>query len=348
MHGRCVAKIKDGGDRQIKARTQQVDRLRSTSGTKVPEYVEFNIPKEQRRTTRAIGNLLQQYHLTCGEFKLMKGLARKRGTHILLDSAVQGLPFVHDWFSQDGMEPRVFEPSERELKNVEYLNGVIKSLSGINIKSIVVIGGGVLMNCGAYIAERLKADLYHLPTTLLAMADGAGGKVRVNAIIDGECKKHYYRTYYLPNAIYADPRFLDSLPENQKRIGLVEIVKHGIFQSEPLYDYLMGYGRRIYQDTDALYKAAMWAAELKSICLDADFYELGAGRELLRAGHDISDRIEEESGFTIPHGYAVALGIISQLENGGYYPGLYPELPEKANRIFKELGIPRTMEEYYS
>ena len=330
--------------REIRTRTRKVDRFRSCSADS-SRAIEFRVPLGQARPSRIMGHTIREYYLQCdglGKWtELADNAERMAGTIVLVDSGIRGLPFVSNWLEKHGISPLVLRVSEKELKNIEFLNDLVRSLSEANLSLVLVIGGGAMINSGAYIAEKLETDLCHFPTTLLAMADGAGGKVRANAIIGGEYRKHHYKSYYVPNAMYVDKRFIPSLPENQKKIGLVEIIKHGLFQSEPLYDYLMQCGEQICQDTDALFRAAMWAAELKAACLAIDPYEIDAGGKILRAGHGISDRIEEGSGFSIPHGYAVAMGIVSQLEKGDD-----KEMLDRARHIFGLFGIPRTMDEY--
>jgi 3-dehydroquinate synthetase len=80
------------------------------------------------------------------------------------------------------------------------------------------------------------------------------------------------------------------------------------------------------------------------VCIEIDVEENENGsRRILRGGHDFSDRLEEDMKLKIPHGFAVSIGIIKQLqlENDN-------ELLEKANRIFRLFGIPTTVEEFQS
>ncbi|MEK6819463.1 MAG: hypothetical protein AABY10_06050, partial [Nanoarchaeota archaeon] len=61
---------------------------------------------------------------------------------------------------------------------------------------------------------------------------------------------------------------------------------------------------------------------------------------ILRGGHDFSDRLEEDLRLSIPHGLAVAIGIIKQLEQEENY-----ELLDKAKKIFSLFGIPYSLEQ---
>ncbi len=79
-------------------------------------------------------------------------------------------------------------PHEEETKERHWLDRFISNESLLQSPpyEIVVIGGGILLNAGAYVAEQLGSDLTYIPTTVLAMSDGSiGGKVRANEIKDG-------------------------------------------------------------------------------------------------------------------------------------------------------------------
>jgi len=174
------------------------------------------------------------------------------------------------------------------------------------------------------------------------MSDSAGGKVRVNFVSNNRAYKHFYKSFYEPNAMFLDERFLESLPEKQKKIGFVEIIKHGLFQSPKLYDYLLNSGRDLFADIQKMKKAILWASDLKRVCIEMDVEENENGsRRILRGGHDFSDRIEEDLKLEIPHGIAVAIGIIKQLEMEHE-----KQLLDKAKKLFDLLDIPYTIEDY--
>jgi 3-dehydroquinate synthetase len=108
---------------------------------------------------------------------------------------------------------------------------------------------------------------------------------------------------------------LDTLSETVIRAALAEIIKQGIFQSDALLEYVLSDSFRPFSRREDLLKAVVWAADLKRVCIEYDPEESADGaRIILRAGHDISDRLEEKFSFGIPHGYAVAVGIVKQLE----------------------------------
>lgn len=263
----------------------------------------------------------------------------------LLDKTVSQQKFVKDFVKKQGIKPFILSAIEDKVKIKHFLEDFIEKNRLRELKEdslVIVIGGGLLLNIGAYVSEQLSAGLILFPTTVLSMADGSGGKVRANTLSNNRAYKHYYKSFYEPNTIFIDKRFLDTLPEIQIKIGLVEIIKHGIYQSSKLHEFLMKEGENLFKDKAKLLKAIFWAAELKGICMEIDVEENENGsRRILRGGHGFSDRLEEDLKLKIPHGFAVSIGIIKQLEFDGE-----ASLLEKAKKIFDLFEIPKTIEEF--
>lgn len=76
--------------------------------------------------------------------------------------------------------------------------------------------------------------------TIITMSDTCiGGKVRLNDIQDGDFVKNAYRSCYEPSEILVDPQFLEGMTEHQIRYGLCKIMKHALYQSDGLLEYLL-------------------------------------------------------------------------------------------------------------
>ncbi len=305
--------------------------------------ITFRVPASHPRR-----RVICEYELRCGEFDpFMSLIGRSEAAPRVVIScdSVQHLDFVARKMPGEKSACLVVRSIEAEVKTVSYMNSLLRKqpLQGLSDEGVlVVVGGGLLLNVGAYIAEQTNLGLVLYPTTALAMADGAGGKVRLNSLAFGKAYKHYYKSFYEPDRIVIDPRFLDSLPAFQKKCGLVEVIKHGLFQSPALYDYMLQNCRAVLETRNHLLKAVLWAADLKRVCLDVDIEENENGsRRILRGGHSFSDRLEEAEKFTIPHGYAVAIGIAMELEHAQDR-----KLSGRALDIFRLYDIPTSLPEF--
>jgi 3-dehydroquinate synthetase len=158
----------------------------------------------------------------------------------IIDKSISQQDFIKKFLKKNKIKPIVLKAIEDTVKTKAFLDEILREnqLEEKQNLTFIVIGGGLLMNVGAYIAERTSGNLILFPTTVLSMADSSGGKVRINFVASNRAYKHFYKSFYEPNAMFLDERFLASLPIKQIQIGLVEIIKHSLFQSPALYDFL--------------------------------------------------------------------------------------------------------------
>jgi 3-dehydroquinate synthetase/4-aminobutyrate aminotransferase-like enzyme len=170
---------------------------------------------------------------------------------------------------------------------------------------VVVAGGGSMLDFIGLCCGLMYRGLRYLsvPTSLIGLADAAyGGKTAVN-----HGAKNQLGMYHHPTMVYANPLFLDTLPERHLRSGMIEIVKLGIFFPDikaAVADVLAG--RRSAADT-----ARMAARRKLELLADDPFEETDAA--VLLYGHPFANSFESfasgRPGCRLSHGEAVALGI---------------------------------------
>ncbi len=302
--------MEDSLYKQIIQASNSVDeRFLNISAEELERFrISFPVPGSHNRS-----KAIKSYDFIVSE---MGKAFSDRSTVVFIDSGLKKLEWVSESISKDA---QVFwiKPKEEETKDQARLDQYIEKeqLRDKGFEEAVAIGGGIVLNAVAYIAEKLESDLVYVPTTLLAMCDGSiGGKVRANLIENGIYKKHAYKSYYEPNQVIVGPRFLESLPEKQISIGMGEVLKHGVYQSERLLDYIASNDFRPFENKNDLLKVVLWTAALKGVCFDIDPEETPDGAEkIIRGAHNASDKIEEASNFTIPHGLAVTQAIYNEL-----------------------------------
>lgn len=235
---------------------------------------------------------------------------------VLADAITQSFPWLPEEIPARA-DVHWLVPSEAETKERGWLDRWhADRVAGKGYDEIVAIGGGVIINAAAYLAEKERCALAYVPTTVLAMADAAiGGKVRANVVENGGCRKHAYKSWYEPDRVVVEPRFLDTVPDGQVSVGMGEIIKQGVYQSRPLLAYLASDAFDPFRDREALLKSVLWAAALAANCLNVDPDESKDGSHIImRGAHDASDKIEEAACFRVPHGIAVAQAIRQELQ----------------------------------
>lgn len=205
-----------------------------------------------------------------------------------------------------------FESGE-ENKNIEtciQLWNVLTEL-GADRKSLIInIGGGVVTDLGGFVASTFKRglDFINVPTTLLSMVDASvGGKTG----IDLGNLKNQIGVINNPKMVLIDSHYLDTLPQNEMRSGLAEMLKHGLIFDKNYWEKFLNLSQIDFADFDQLIYTSV---EIKNKIVSQDPTEKGI-RKALNFGHTLGHAIESyflenELKQKLLHGEAVAAGMI--------------------------------------
>ena len=176
---------------------------------------------------------------------------------------------------------------------------------------IVALGGGVAGDLAGFVAATYMRGLPYLqvPTSLLAMLDASvGGKTGVDAP-EG---KNLIGAFHPPAAVLADPRALATLPERDFRGGMAEAVKHGLIADAEYFAWMEHEAEALLgRDEALLTRLVRRSVEIKAEVVSGDEREAGR-RAILNAGHTIAHALERITAYGIPHGEAVALGLVAE------------------------------------
>ena len=178
---------------------------------------------------------------------------------------------------------------------------------------VVTFGGGVVCDLGGFVASTYHRGLpvAHVPTTLLAQVDAAvGGKTAVNL----RAGKNLVGTIHQPIAVVCDVSLLRSLPEEEIRSGLAEVIKYGLILDPSLPDIVMGKASEVFdRDEDVLALLVRRSVAIKAAVVSSDEKEEGR-REILNYGHTFGHAIEHVTGMR--HGEAISLGMVAAAHLG--------------------------------
>ena len=168
--------------------------------------------------------------------------------------------------------------------------------------TLVAVGGGTTTDLAGFVAATYLRgiDWTAVPSTLVGQVDASiGGKVG----IDTAEGKNLVGAFHWPVATVVDTTLLETLPDEERRNGLAEVVKTGLLAGEPLWEL------------DVEEQVRRCAAFKAAVCL-RDPYERG-DRAQLNLGHTFGHALEAASDYTLPHGRAVALGLLAALRLSG-------------------------------
>ena len=229
-------------------------------------------------------------------------------------------------------------PAGEDHKNLETVNQLWKSFleNGLDRKStIIALGGGVIGDLAGFAASTFMRGVSWvcIPTTLLAMVDASlGGKTGFD-LPEG---KNLIGSFYPPKLVLADPQVLKTLPEEEFRSGLAEVVKHGIISDPELFN-LCGRGLDwIKEHLEEIVKRAM---SVKIKIIEEDPYEKGF-RAALNLGHTVGHAVEIVSGFRLRHGEAVAIGMVAEAKLAQRLTVAGKGLSETVTETLKALSLP--------
>ncbi|WP_282135847.1 3-dehydroquinate synthase [Seonamhaeicola maritimus] len=222
-------------------------------------------------------------------------------------------------------------------KTIDTCVGVWNSLSDLDAdrKSLMInIGGGVITDLGGFVACTFKRGISYVnvPTTLLSMVDASvGGKTGV----DLGHLKNQIGVISDPDLVLIDPYFLNTLPSNQMRSGLAEMLKHGLISDESYWNKFQDLTKLSLADLDELiYQSVV----IKKNVVDEDPFEDGL-RKTLNFGHTLGHAIESyflsnPNKSTLLHGEAIVIGMILACYISSEISGFPMELTNDIKELF--------------
>lgn len=199
-----------------------------------------------------------------------------------------------------------------EFKTMDGVMKVVDFLAKNNFtkgEKLIVVGGGIIEDVGAFVGACFKRgiDWIYFPTTLLSMCDSCiGGKTGINH----NKAKNQMALFSAPSQVVINVNFLRTLNEKEIKSGLGEILKllvTGGKQCFKLYEEKVFRGSvKRFEDFKSLILGSLW---VKKAIVEYDEFELNHRRSL-NYGHTIGHAIEVLTDYKIPHGQAVALGMV--------------------------------------
>ena len=213
--------------------------------------------------------------------------------------------------------------------------------------TILALGGGVVGDLAGFVAATYMRGIpfVQLPTTLLAMIDASiGGKTGVDTVAG----KNLVGAFHRPRAVIADSSVLATLPANHLRSGLAEAVKHGAIADAHYYGSIDGWLPSILTHPGEDFRELIARSiEIKASIVRQDEREGGIRRNL-NFGHTLGHAIESESGYSLLHGEAIAIGMVLEAKLGESLgvtaPGTVARLRGTLHKAGLPIATPKSLE----
>lgn len=175
--------------------------------------------------------------------------------------------------------------------------------------TLISIGGGIVQDITGFVANIMYRGIQWIfvPTTLLAACDSCiGGKTSLNY----KKYKNLLGTFYPPDKIYICSQLFYSLSERDFKSGLGEVIKFNIMAGENgLSKIENSIDRLLRRDIGTIDYFINSSLEFKKRYIEIDEFDKGE-RIKLNFAHTFGHAIEVVTDYNIPHGTAVAIGMI--------------------------------------
>lgn len=278
--------------------------------------------------------------------------AGKRTVFWILDAKVWELwqdklaPF--GWPQPESGRVLFFAASEqnKRLSAVEELAQRLVRAGADRQSLLVAVGGGVTGDVVGFLASIYMRGIphYQIPTTLLAQVDSSiGGKTGVD-LSEG---KNLIGSFHQPSFIWMDPQFLETLPAEDFRQGMAEVIKTALIGDEVLWKFLETHSSAIKRrDPEALLRIVSACCVIKSKVVEADEKEAGH-RRVLNLGHTVGHALERLSGYQMPHGDAVAIGLVVATKLAVKMTKISEDVLLKLEQLCQTWDLPRRIPNKY-
>ncbi len=217
--------------------------------------------------------------------------------------------------------------------------------AGLGRDTVVVsLGGGIATDLGGFVAATFMrgVPVAHVPTSLLAMVDASiGGKTGV----DIPSGKNLVGAFHQPSAVILDPLCLLTLPSSELRAGMAEVIKHGAILDAAFFERTVATMPTLLGPEGAA-SAEMLDMVRRAVAIKCDVVKRdereGGLRHVLNFGHTIGHAVELLSHFAVPHGEAVAIGMVIEARIAETLGLAESTTAERLERALQSAGLPTT------
>ena len=229
--------------------------------------------------------------------------------HVIIDERVAAL------FEAE-LGPVLAQPSvlrieaREESKSLDRFPSYVEHLVGHGVRrdhALIAIGGGIIQDISCFLAATLLRGIawHFYPTTLLAQADSCiGSKSSINC----GAAKNILGTFTPPGRVVIGARFLDTLDGRDVRSGVGEMLKVHAIEGPGAFDRIAADYEMLFEDRAVMVDYIHRSLAIKKRYIEEDEFDRGP-RNVFNYGHSFGHAIEAATGFAIPHGIAVTIGM---------------------------------------
>ena len=168
-------------------------------------------------------------------------------TLMVVDETVYALyrPQIDAYFAHHGIALTVIPIQIRETaKSLETYERIVSEFDAyglVRTEPVLVVGGGLTTDvagfaCASY---RRNTPYIRVPTTLIGLIDAS---VSIKVAVNHGKHKNRLGAYHASKQVFLDFSFLRTLPEDQVRNGMAELIKIAVVGNAEIFDLLEAHG----------------------------------------------------------------------------------------------------------
>ncbi|MFA6626975.1 MAG: 3-dehydroquinate synthase [Bacilli bacterium] len=200
------------------------------------------------------------------------------------------------------------EESKTEVTAFKIIDQLIKLPTKRNT-NLIVIGGGIVQDISCFLSSILYRGIswFFVPTTLLAQTDSCiGSKSSINYLD----YKNLIGTFYPPSKIFISSAFLGTLSQKDYLSGVGEMMKCALMDGKNAFNETSSHiDGLLNRDHSTVLFEIKKALSFKKKVIEIDEFDKNY-RNIMNYGHTFGHAIESTSHFQVPHGQAIAIGLL--------------------------------------
>jgi 3-dehydroquinate synthase len=242
--------------------------------------------------------------------EFIHGLANIENAQFVIDKNVYEL--YNDHFKEIPTDRLIEVEATESNKVVDTALAICEKITEIPAKrnaTLISIGGGIIQDITGFVANITYRGInwIFVPTTLLAACDSCiGGKTSLNY----KKFKNLLGTFFPPDEIHICSQMFQTLTEKDFKSGLGEVVKFNIMSGQDgLENIEDNISSLLERNPETINRFVETSLEFKKNFIEVDEFDKGE-RIKLNFAHTFGHAIEVITEYKIPHGTAVAIGMI--------------------------------------
>jgi 3-dehydroquinate synthase len=241
---------------------------------------------------------------------------------MVVDATVYGLygHQMQDYFKHYDIDLTVFpvtiKETDKTLQTVESIIDAFVDFGLVRKEPVLVVGGGLTTDVAGFACSsyRRRTNYIRVPTTLIGLIDAS---VAIKVAVNHGKLKNRLGAYHASQKVILDFSFLKTLPIDQIRNGMAELIKIAVVGNKEIFELLENYGEALLHShfgylngTAELQEVAhrlTYNAIQSMLALEVpNLHELDLDR-VIAYGHTWSPTLELTPEIPMFHGHSVSI-----------------------------------------